>query len=311
MKIVWWLAAGSGISLVSIFLSNLGATNSIQNLTLTVSAPAQGGLRDLASPINDAFLGLTDRGDLNRENKRLREELETLKVQLAEQQDAEKRVHDLEAALGLQESRPEDKLLAADVIAEEPSGLKRTIAINRGLNDGLDEGMVVLSRAGSVIGIVSRAYNDFAWIRLITDPESSVNAQVNIITDSAASGTGSDVLTPAGPSPAASATPAPQPSPPASTESQEIRAVASGDQRKGLVLDLLPSDAPVKTGDLVVTSGLGGNFPRGLLLGSIRDVEERPQAPFKSATVEPAASLSGLDTVLVLISFKPARLTAP
>lgn len=311
MKIVWWLAAVFGISLVSIFLSNLGATNSIQNLTLTISAPAQGGLRDLARPINDAFLGLTDRGDLNRENESLREELETLKVQLAEQQDAQKRVHDLEAALGLQQSRPEDKLLAADVIAEEPSGLKRTIAINRGLDDGLEEGMVVLSRAGSVIGTVSRAYNDFAWIRLITDPESSVNAQVNIVTDSQASGTGSDVLTPAGPSPEASATPAPQPSPPASTDAQEIRAVASGDQRKGLVLDLLPSDAPVNTGDLVVTSGLGGNFPRGLLLGSIRDVEERPQAPFKSATVEPAASLSGLDTVLVLINFKPARLTAP
>jgi rod shape-determining protein MreC len=311
MKIVWWLAAVFGISLVSIFLSNLGAANSIQNLTLTISAPAQGSLRDLANPINDAFLGLTDRGDLNRENESLREELETLKVQLAEQQDAEKRVHDLEAALGLQQSRPEDKLLAADVIAEEPSGLKRTIAINRGLDDGLDEGMVVLSRAGSVIGIVSRAYNDFAWIRLITDPESSVNAQVNIVAGSAASDAGSDVLTPAGPSPSASATPAPQPSPSAPADAQEIRAVASGDQRKGLVLDLLPSDAPVKTGDLVVTSGLGGNFPRGLLLGSIRDVEERPQAPFKSATVEPAASLSGLDTVLVLISFKPARLTAP
>jgi len=311
MKIVWWLAVVFGISLVSIFLSNLGATNSIQNLTLTVSAPAQGGLRDLARPINDAFLGLSDRGDLNRENESLREELETLKVQLAEQQDAQKRVHDLEAALGLQQSRPEDKLLAADVIAEEPSGLKRTIAINRGLDDGLEEGMVVLSRAGCVIGTVSRAYNDFAWIRLITDPESSVNAQVNIVTDSQASGTGSDVLTPAGPSPEASATPAPQTSPPASTDAQEIRAVASGDQRKGLVLDLLPSDAPVNTGDLVVTSGLGGNFPRGLLLGSIRDVEERPQAPFKSATVEPAASLSGLDTVLVLINFKPARLIAP
>lgn len=84
-----------------------------------------------------------------------------------------------------------------------------------------------------------------------------------------------------------------------------------GDQRSGLMLDLIPSDAPIKAGNLVVTSGLGGNFPRGLLLGSIIDVKERPQAPFKSATIEPAARLTGLETVLVLISFKPARLTGP
>jgi cell shape-determining protein MreC len=46
-------------------------------------------------------------------------------------------------------------------------------------------------------------------------------------------------------------------------------------------------------------------------VGSIEDVEVRPQAPFKVATVAPAADLSGLDTVLVLTSFIPARLTSP
>ena len=309
MRLVWWLATVLGISVISIFLSHHGATDPVQNLTLTVSSPLQGGLRDLAGPINDAFLGITDRGDIKRENERLREELELAQNQLAEQQDAAQRVLDLEAALGLKDSRPEDTLLAADVIAEEPSGLKRVIAINRGLDDGLDEGMVVLSRAGSIVGVVSRVYSDFAWIRLVTDPESAINAQVNIAGPTTGSGETPEVLTPDGPDPQASATPSPSPAPPA--EPLTVRAVATGDQRRGIVLDLLPSDAPIKAGDLVVTSGLGGNFPRGLLLGSIRDVEERPQAPFKSATIEPAATLTGLDTILVLISFKPARLTAP
>jgi rod shape-determining protein MreC len=77
------------------------------------------------------------------------------------------------------------------------------------------------------------------------------------------------------------------------------------------VLDLLPSDAPVTAGSQVITSGLGGNYPRSLLIGSVTSVEERPQSPFKKATIEPAADLSGLDTVLVLISFKPERLAGP
>ena len=309
MRLVWWLASVLGISIVSIFLSQHGATDPVQNLTLTVSAPLQGGLRDLAGPINDAFLGITDRGDIKRENERLREELELAQNQLAEQQDAAQRVLDLEAALGLKASRPDDTLVAADVIAEEPSGLKRVIAINRGLNDGLDEGMVVLSRGGSVVGVVSRVYSDFAWIRLVTDPDSAINAQVNITGTFTGSGEDTQVLTPEAPDPQATATPSPSPVAPA--EPQTIRAVASGDQRSGIILDLLPSDAPIKPGDLVVTSGLGGNFPRGLLLGSIRDIAERPQAPFKSATIEPAATLTGLDTILVLISFRPARLTPP
>ncbi|HET8943319.1 MAG TPA: rod shape-determining protein MreC [Dehalococcoidia bacterium] len=307
MRLVWWLATVFGLSVISIFLSQHDATDPVQNLTLTVSAPLQSSLRDLAAPISEAYFGITDRGDIKRENDRLREELETLQNQLAAQQDAQQRVRELEDALGLRQSRPEDTLLAADVIAEEPSGLKRAIAINRGLNDGIDEGMIVLSRAGSVVGTVSRVYDDFAWIRLITDPESAINAQVNIAAlSSAPPGTG--VLTPEAPSAQASPTPAPTAAP---AEPQTVRAVAAGDQRSGIVLDLIPSDAPIATGNLVVTSGLGGNFPRGLLLGTIDTVDERPQAPFKSATIEPSATLSGLETVLVLISFKPARLTGP
>lgn len=304
MRLAWWLATVFGIGIISIFLSDRGATDPVQNFSLTVSAPLQAGLRDLAGPVSDAYLGITDRGDIKRENQRLRDELETLKNQIAEQQDAAQRVRELEDALGLKQSRPEDTLLAADVIAEEPSGLKRAIAVNRGLDDGLDEGMVVLSRAGSVVGTVSRVYDDFAWIRLITDPDSTINVQVNMTPASPAPG-GSGVITPDAPSPQASATPAPSAAP---AEPQTVRAVAAGDQRRGIFLDLLPSDAPINPGDLVVTSGLGGNFPRGLLLGSIRDIEERPQAPFKTATIEPAATLTGLETVLILISFKPARL---
>jgi rod shape-determining protein MreC len=87
--------------------------------------------------------------------------------------------------------------------------------------------------------------------------------------------------------------------------------VAEGDLRRDIVLDLLPSDSEITEGTLVLTSGLGGNYPRGLLLGSVKALEQRPQSPFTRATVQPAAELSGLDTVLVLISFTPARLTAP
>jgi rod shape-determining protein MreC len=77
------------------------------------------------------------------------------------------------------------------------------------------------------------------------------------------------------------------------------------------LLDLIPSSAALDGGDIVMTSGHGGKYPRGLLVGIVEDIEVRPQAPFKVASVNPAADLSGLNTVLVLTSFMPARLTSP
>lgn len=310
MRLIWWLATVSSVSLFTIILSQSRAIDPVHNLSLTVTAPAASGLRDAVRPVDDLFRGITDRGDIVRENRDLREQIEELQQALAERQDAEQRAAELEEALGFREGRPEDQLLAANVVAEDTSGLKRMIAIDRGLSDGLDEGMVVLSRSGNLVGTVSRAYEDFAWVRLITDPDSAVNAQVNPVA-SPAPATTPGAQAPASPTPSP-ATPAPTaiPAPtPAPEESAPVRGVAEGDLRRGLLLDLLPPESNLAEGALVTTSGLGGNYPRALLIGSIEDVEQRPQSPFTRATIKSAANLSSLDTVLVLISFRPARLS--
>jgi len=159
------------------------------------------------------------------------------------------------------------------------------------------------------VGTVATAYKDYAWIRLITDPDSAVNAQVN------AGANSTQVLTPTQPSATpnqTTTTPAPSATTtPGGTSGASVRGVADGDLLQGIILDLLPPDAAIAKGTLVVTSGLGGNYPPGILIGSIKDIEERPQAAFKRATLEPATQLSSLETVLVLISFRPARLAAP
>jgi rod shape-determining protein MreC len=314
MRLVWWLPTVVMISAATIFLSEQRALDPVQNLSLTVSAPAAGGLHDAARPVNDFVRGITDRGDITEENRRLREEVEQLQRALALQQDAQQRVRELEDIVEIKQGRPEDQLLAANVIAEDTSGLKRMIAVDRGTGDGLDEGMVVLSRSGSLVGTVSRAYEDFAWVRLITDPDSTVNAQV-VPPPSPQPSPASPQPTPT-PQPGASppptpapAAPTPSPTPAPSTDESALRGVVEGDLRDELLLDLLPPDHTLPQGSLVSTSGLGGNYPRALLIGSVEAVEQRPQSPFTKATVKPAASLAGLDTVLVLLSFTPARLT--
>lgn len=316
MRFVWWLAAVVAISVVSIFLSERRALDPVQNFSLSITAPATSNLRDLARPADDFFAGITDRGDLVRENRDLKQQLEELQQALAGQQDATQRVRELEEALGVKQARPDDQLLAANVIAEDTSGLKRMIAVDRGVGDGLDEGMVVLSRSGSLVGTISRVYEDFAWVRLITDPDSTVNAQVAPAPAQRQPAAGAPgVIVPATPipgaaAPSATAIPAPTPAPAAAAGADSpLRGVAEGDLRRGILLDLLPPDLTLDEGSLVSTSGLGGNYPRALLIGSVEAVDQRPQAPFTRATIKPAAELTGLYTVLVLLNFKPARLS--
>jgi|RhiMetdeSRZDD1v2_1073273.scaffolds.fasta_scaffold305687_3 rod shape-determining protein MreC len=314
MRLFWWLAIVAAISLVGIVLSQRRALDPVQNLSLTATTPLASSLRDATRPVDDLFKGVIDRGDIARENRDLREQLEQLQNTLASRQDAEQRVRELEAAVGVKQARPEDKLLVANVVSDDTSGLKRMIAIDRGSKDGIDEGMVVLSRSGSLVGTISRAYDEFAWVRLITDPDSSVNAQVIAAPQPSPGGSGESPALPTPtppPAPPVSPTPAPSTTPAASPTPSPtpIRGVADGDLKRGLLLDLLPADTSLPEGSLVTTSGLGGNYPRALLIGSVQSVEQRPQSPFTKAMVEPAANLSGLDTVLVLISFTPARLT--
>ena len=178
MRLVWWLAAVTAISLVGIIFSERRAFDPVQNLSLTATTPLASRLRDAARPVDDFFKGITDRGDIVSENRDLRDQIEKLQNEVAARQNAEQRVRELEEAIGVKQARPEDQLLVANVMSEDTSGLKRMIAIDRGSKDGIDEGMVVLSRSGSLVGTVFRAFNDFSWIQLVTDPDSSVNAQV-------------------------------------------------------------------------------------------------------------------------------------
>ena len=277
MRLLWWTLAVVSVSLFSILLSENRTLDPLQNLSLTIAAPMENGLRDVADPISDFFRGIFNRGDLVRENERLREELERLQTETAATEDAQRRLQELEEALGVKENRPDDVFVVADVIAQDPSGFKRALAIDRGSKDGLDEGMVVLSKSGSLVGVVSLVYEEFAWLRLISDPNNAVNIAVL---------TGGE-------------------------EGAEARGVAVGDLRSRLSLEMLPTEAQIQEGDLVITSGLGGNYPRTLLLGSVTSVEEKPQALAKRATMEPSADLSSLDTVLIITNFRPARLEGP
>ena len=87
-------------------------------------------------------------------------------------------------------------------------------------------------------------------------------------------------------------------------QSSRVTGLAEGQPDAELSMTQIPLDATVNVGDIVLTSGLGGNLPRSLIVGQVTDVSRRDIDLFQSARLRPAADLNRLELVLVITDFE-------
>jgi rod shape-determining protein MreC len=267
-----WLAVVIIAGALLMGASRLAILEPVENLVLSIVSPIQEGLRDASRPIADFVTNLTDVNELTDENQRLREEMDRLSSEVSRLRESEIRLQELQNLLQVKEEHQEDEYLAANVFAKDPSSLKEVVAIDRGKADGVREGMVVITEGRSMVGSVTKVLDDYAWVTLITDPNSAVTAMI---------------------------------------QESRAQGVVVGDYNRRLTMEFVAQEADVSEGDTVVTSGLGGTLPAGTVIGRVADVEQQPQELFQWVRVEPLAALSRLETVLVLTSFEPTHLEAP
>lgn len=252
--------------------SRMTLLDPVQNVTLNITAPLQAVMRDTTRPIADWVNNLTDASGLSSENSRLRAENEQLRNDLARYQEDAVELRNLRDLQGVREQFPNDSFLNASVIARDSSNQRSIVAIDTGSGDGVREGMIVVTKGRSLVGTVTKTFDDYAWVTLITDPKSAVSAMV-----------------------------------------QESRAegVVAGNYNGDLVMEFVGQGAAVKEGDFVITSGIGGGYPAGVVIGRVSAVKKTGQDLFQHVSVDHLASLSNLDDVLVLTSFEPVQLETP
>lgn len=262
-----WFVLVASAAVFLILLSQRGYLAPLQDVGLRALSPFGRALTALAEGIRGLGEGDPEEriAELEAENTRLR-------VRLAELQEAEEHARELAQLLAITEENPQRQLLAASVVERESSNLQELVAVNRGSSDGVREGMVALSPEGALVGSVIRVFPSFAWIRLLTDAASSVNAEV---------------------------------------QKADIRGVVVGHPGGRVTMELVSLTAVLRPGDTVVTSGLGGSYPPGLLIGEVAGIERSGQELFAEVEVRPSADLASLDSVLVLLSFTPLPLEGP
>ncbi len=210
-----------------------------------------------------------DVAQLIQRNAELEAEIAHLRTQIIELQQQLGEYRILSALLDFARAYPEYQYVGASVIGRDPSPFVKYIHINRGSDDGLRRGMPVVTQQG-LVGRVSQVTAAAALVQLITDPSVVVNVRL---------------------------------------EPSRAEALLSGSITGDIGLDMIPQDADVEPGALVLTSGLGGNYPPNVLIGQVTGVRSQDYDLFQSASMQPVVDFTHLEIVLVITNFQPVDIS--
>ncbi len=153
-----------------------------------------------------------------------------------------------------------EKVLIGELMAVNLEPFSREIVINRGTRHGVYEGQPILDAHG-IMGQITRATPLTSYAMLITDPNHAIPVAVN---------------------------------------RNGLRAIAYGNGSELLELPHFPNNADIEVGDLLVSSGLGGRFPRGYPVATITEIDHDPTQPFTKVYAKPAAQLNRSREVLLI-----------
>jgi rod shape-determining protein MreC len=215
--------------------------------------------------VQDFLQAPQDTARLRQRNLELEAEVSRLQSQIIELQQQLSETNILSALVEFARANPENDYQAAAVIGFDTNPFLRYVLINRGSDHGIRRGMPVVTQQG-LVGRITAVTANAARVQLITDPASTVNVR----------------LQPSG-----------------------AQAVLTGQITGDVTLDMIPQEAKVQTGHLVLTSGLGGGYPPDLLVGQVTGIRGRDQDLFQRATVQTVIDFSKLEIVLVITNFKP------
>jgi rod shape-determining protein MreC len=206
--------------------------------------------------------------------RHVREENEALKRDLAAAQIAAQEQHALASrARGLEKlldlrDRTSLQTTAAEIIGTAPTADFRTVTIDKGTRHGLRPDMAVIAPAGVVGRIVVPSARS-AKVQLLVDRNAAAGAIV---------------------------------------ERSRAQGVVVGAGGERLEMEYVSEVYDIVVGDVVVTSGIDGIYPKGFVIGRIESLE-RSGGAYKRIVVKPAVDFNGLEEVLVVVSPNPARET--
>ncbi len=226
----------------------------------TIAWPVQGILSSFAFEVRDTFHFFTSIGDLKHDNDRLAQENVRLVAENAKWQAVSGENEELRKELELL-PRNNYHLQAAEVIGRDAAGLGNWMTIDQGRLQGIERGMSVIAYNSILVGRVMEVFPESSRVMLLTHPESVVSGV---------------------------------------TVEGEAQGIVRGEYGLGILFDMVPQNATLTISDRLVTSGLGGEFPRNLLIGSLQESHLSVDHLYRQASIISPVDFTSLRYVFII-----------
>lgn len=232
--------------------------------------PFQGVINSASNYVRQVTTSVWEIATVYKQNKMLLSEVEQLREMKVKIDEVKSENQRLRAFLGYKQIAPQFDLVLARVIARDPGNWTDTLMINLGTNDGIKKDMVVVTAQGLVGNVVS-VFSSAARVQLILDPRSSVGALVQ------------------------------------RAESRVAGIVEGNSSDKTLARMVnIPRDSDIIEGDQIITSGFGGIYPKGIVVGSVEAIANDSGGLLKYAMLRPAVDFQKLEEVAVIVQSREA-----
>lgn len=257
------------VAVLLMALQQTGRLGTIEGAVALVMSPGQQGLSSITDRIVQTVSALGSFQVLQERTAELESINRSLLAENLRLQEIERENQRLRELLSFGETRPGIELrggqIIARVIGRDSNNFLNFVMVDLGSRHGIEVGMPVLNNEG-LVGRVSEVTNTSSKILLISDPLSTVNAIL---------------------------------------QSSRLTGVVNGVVGDNPVMGFIPQGSLVGVGEVVLSSGLGGNFPKGIPIGQVIEVRQRDFEVFQEAVVRPIADFDRLEFVLIVTNFNP------
>lgn len=240
-----------------------------ETLTGIFVTPFQSLTTSISNGVSDFFGNLGGGSALRAEVEQLKKENAQLREQLVDYDELKQTNDWYSEILGLHEENPEYTFASGRVIGRDPADFYGNFTISAGQNVGVEVNDPVVATDGSLVGVVEEVGLTYAKVRSVLDPSAKVASQVSRTGDTAyTAGSTVDMA-----------------------------------RDNALRMTTLERSSGAAVGDYVVTSGIGGVYPSGLLIGTIADISSATDGMTLNAQVELFADIYDLKQVMVITYF--------
>ncbi len=253
------------IFVLLISTANMQNVSGGQTVAGGVFVPVQRFFYQMTDNISSFFQKTFNTTDLAKENQDLKEQLANLKSELADYDELQKENQRLSALLEYKQAQTNYQFKVAGIVAKDPGIWFDSFTINVGTSDGVAVDMPVVTPDG-VVGRIEEVGLNWSKVMTVIDGRSGISSQIERTRD-----VGS------------------------------VRGRMQSEPSDPLLdMDFLPIDTDIQVGDNVLTSGIGGIYPKGLTIGQV--VEVGQQGNQKKVVVKSAVNFRNLEEVMVMTS---------